>query len=95
VSACYDCAVCTGRMEMSRGMGRDAAEIATLSRQCPSCRHALHRHLHGALRAAGGEVTEDRLPADRPSRDSALGVALLEMGEYDNYFETLRRDPPS
>lgn len=91
MSACYDCAVCTERLELSRGRGRDAREVAALSRNCPTCRHRLHRHLHGTLRAGGAVVTENSLPAERPPRDWRLGQLLIELGEYESYFETLRR----
>lgn len=36
-------------------------------------------------------VTENSLPAERPPRDSRLGQLLIELGEYESYFETLRR----
>ena len=90
-NACHDCAVCTERLELSRGKGRDAQEAAALDRTCPTCRHRLYRHLHGSLRATGAVVTENAYPADRPPPDSRLGQMLVELGEYDSYFETLRR----
>ena len=91
MSACHDCAVCTERLELSRGRGRDAHEVAALARTCPTCRHQLHRHLHGAVRAGGAVVMESAFSAERPPRDSRLGQLLVELGEYDSYFQTLRR----
>ena len=91
MSNCHDCAVCTERLELSRGKGRDAHEVAALARRCTTCRHQLHRHLHGSLRAAGAVVTESTLPAERPPRETPLGQLLDELGEYDSYFESLRR----
>jgi len=90
---CHDCAVCTQRLELYRGVGRDAAERRRLAGLCASCGHTLHRHFHGLLRSAGMPVDPEVFPAGPPPRDSPLGQLLVEMGDYDDYPTHLRRDP--
>lgn len=92
-NGCYDCARCTGRLELSRGIGRDSEERRRLARTCHECGHVLHLHFHATLRALGWRPTPETLPAERPPRESPLGQDLVAHGQYDSYFADLRRDP--
>lgn len=83
-ASCDDCATCTSRPELARGLGRNPDEVQRLAVRCPNCGHRLSRHQHGPARSALGdlEAAGVTLESGPPPRDSRLGKLLAELGEY-------------